>query len=196
MLMALTCAMALLDFVPAYLMQVFKLSPSKAAMASSVMPMGSLLGLIAAIAFYDRFSRRGLRRILTIALVMATFCIVVLKYLPAFELGEAANFPAALGFIVLFGLMISPAYYIPMSIFSIEYGGPHSATLVCLIDMFGFAASASFGFIAGRLAAGVGGWPSFMNLLIGVGWWRLYRPGCLCTASIKRRLINEIPYRA
>jgi len=56
-----------------------------------------------------------------------------------------------------------------MSIFSIEFGGPHSATLVCLIDMFGFAASASFGFIAGRLAAGDGGWGSFMNLLIGVG---------------------------
>jgi len=53
-----------------------------------------------------------------------------------------------------------------MSIFSIEYGGPHSATLVCLIDAFGFAASATFAFIGGRLADSAGGWSSFMNMLI------------------------------
>ena len=56
-----------------------------------------------------------------------------------------------------------------MSIFSIEFGGPHSATLVCLIDMSGFAASASFGFVGGRLAASAGGWSSFMALLIIIG---------------------------
>jgi len=56
-----------------------------------------------------------------------------------------------------------------MSIFSIEFSGPHSATLVCLIDMCGFAASASFGFVTGRLAASAGGWTSFMMLLAAVG---------------------------
>jgi OPA family sugar phosphate sensor protein UhpC-like MFS transporter len=35
--------------------------------------------------------------------------------------------------------------------------------------MCGFAASASFGFLGGRLAAGTGGWTSFMTMLIGVG---------------------------
>lgn len=169
MLMALTCAMAFLDFMPAYLMQVFKLTPSKAAMASSVMPLGSLAGLIGCIFFYDRFSLKGLRRVLALTLVIATLCIVTLKFLPSFGLSEDANFPIALCFIILFGVMTSPAYYIPMSIFSIEYGGPHSATLVCLIDMFGFAASATFGFVSGRLVDGPGGWDSFMNLLIAVG---------------------------
>ncbi len=73
---------------------------------------------------------------------------------------------AALGLILLFGFMISPAYYIPMSVFSVEFGGSHSATLVCLIDAFGYAASVPFGFIGGRLADSAGGWSSFMILLL------------------------------
>jgi hypothetical protein len=92
-----------------------------------------------------------------------------LQYLPQLNLGAELVLPVALGLILVFGMMISPAYYVPMSVFSIEFGGVHSATLVCLIDMSGFAASATFGFVAGRLAAGAGGWNSFMNLLLAVG---------------------------
>lgn len=169
MLMMLTCAMAFLDFLPAYLLEVYELDESQAAMASSVMPLGSLLGLLLAIAAYDRFSKRELRVLLTAMLLLATACIFVLQNLADAGLSDAARFWSALALIVIFGVSTAPAYYIPMSIFSIEFGGPHSATLVSLIDMFAFAASASFGFLAGRLAAGAGGWDSFMSLLIGVG---------------------------
>jgi sugar phosphate permease len=169
MLMALTCAMAFLDFLPAYLMESFQLTPSQASVASSYMPLGSLLGLVASIACYDRFSKKQLRAVLTAMLAVATLCILSLQFLPQLGIPLAGNLRLAKGLILLFGVMTSPAYYIPMSIFSIEFGGPHSATLVCLIDMCGFAASASFGFLGGRLAAGEGGWSSFMTLLIVVG---------------------------
>ena len=76
------------------------------------------------------------------------------------------NFWVALVLAFIFALSIAPSYYIPMSIFSIEYGGPHSAKLVCIIDAFGFAASAAFGFIGGRLADSSGGWGSFTNMLL------------------------------
>ena len=169
MLMALTCAMAFLDFLPAYLMQSFQLTPSQASMASSYMPLGSLIGLVASIVCYDRFSKRQLRAVLTSTLVVATLCILILQFLPQLSIPSPWNARIAMGLILLFGVTTSPAYYIPMSIFSIEFGGPHSATLVCLIDMCGFAASASFGFLGGRLAAGTGGWTSFMTLLIVIG---------------------------
>lgn len=169
MLMMLTCAMAFLDFLPAYLLEVYNLEDSQAAMASAVMPLGSLLGLLLSIAFYDRFSKRQLRGILTLMLICATGCIFILQSLAGYDLGDTMRFGLALSLIVVFGVSTAPAYYIPMSIFSIEYGGPHSATLVSLIDMFAFAASASFGFLAGRLAAGAGGWDSFMNLLLAIG---------------------------
>jgi OPA family sugar phosphate sensor protein UhpC-like MFS transporter len=169
MLMALTCAMAFLDFLPAYLMENFQLKPYQASMASFFMPLGSLIGLVVSIVCYDWFSRQQLRAVLTATLAVATLCIVCLQFLPQLGISSAWNFRIAMGLILLFGVTTSPAYYIPMSIFSIEFGGPHSATLVCLIDMFGFAASASFGFLGGRLAAGTGGWTSFMTMLIGVG---------------------------
>lgn len=166
MLMVLTCMMAFLDFVAVYLMESYQLTPSQAAMASTVFPVGSLTGLLASIAFYDRFSKRGIRTVLTIALTLSLFSVLTLQYLPLFNLNAELNYFVALGAIFLFAFSISPAYYLPMSIFSIEYGGPHSATLVCLIDAFGFAASAMFGFIGGRLADSEGGWSSFMNMLI------------------------------
>ena len=166
MLQLLTCLITFLDFVPIYLMEVFQQTPSKAAMASSIFPLGSLLGLFASVAFYDKLSKRDLRRVLTLALGIATLCVVTLLFLPLLNLAPEKNFPVALGLILLFGFMISPAYYIPMSIFSIEFGGPYSATLVCLIDAFGFVAGAPFGFIGGRLADSAGGWSSFMILLL------------------------------
>ncbi|MDX2314624.1 MAG: MFS transporter [Gammaproteobacteria bacterium] len=169
MLMGLTSSMAFLDFLPAYLMESFQLTPSQASMASSYMPLGSLIGLIASIVLYDRFSKKQLRTVLTTALILATLCIVSLQFLPQLDVSLTWKFRIANGLILLFGVLTSPAYYIPMSIFSIEFGGPHSATLVCLIDMSGFAASASFGFMGGRLAASAGGWSSFMALLIIIG---------------------------
>ncbi len=177
MLMALTCAMAILDFVPAYLLQVYKLTASQAAMASAVMPLGSLIGVILSMFFYDRFSKKQLRFILAAMLTVAVGCIVVLRYLPRLGLDGPTSFAGALAMILLFGISIAPSYYIPMSIFSIEFGGPHSATLVSAIDMVAFAASAAFGFIAGRLVfdpgfgAGAGGhdWSNFMNFMLGIG---------------------------
>ena len=166
MLMMLTCMMAFLDFVSVYLMETYHLTPSQAAMASTVFPVGSLVGLLASIAFYDRFSKGGIRTVLTIALLLSLFSVLTLKYLPLFNLSKELNYLVALGAIFIFAFSISPAYYLPMSIFSIEYGGRHSATLVCLIDAFGFAASATFAFIGGRLADSAGGWSSFMNMLI------------------------------
>jgi sugar phosphate permease len=166
MLMVLTCMMAFLDFVAVYLMESYQLTPSQAAMASTVFPVGSLAGLLASMAFYDRFSKREIRTVLTIALILSLLSMLTLQYLSLFNFSAELNYSVALGAIFLFAFSISPAYYLPMSIFSIEYGGPHSATLVCLIDAFGFAASAAFAFIGGRLADSAGGWSSFMDMLI------------------------------
>jgi OPA family sugar phosphate sensor protein UhpC-like MFS transporter len=166
MLMMLTCMMAFLDFVAVYLMETYQLSPSQAAMASTIFPVGSLAGLLASIAFYDHFSKKGIRTVLTIAMTLSLLSVLTLKYLSWFNLSVDTNYIVALSAIFLFAFSISPAYYLPMSIFSIEYGGPHSAKLVSFIDAFGFAASATFAFIGGRLADSAGGWSSFMNMLI------------------------------
>ncbi len=193
MLMMLTCMMAFLDFVAVYLMESYQLRPAEAAMASTVFPFGSLVGLFAAMAFYDRFSRAGIRTVLTLSLILSLLSVLCLQYLSVFNLSAQLNYYVALGAIFVFAFSISPAYYLPMSIFSIEYGGPRSATLVCLIDAFGFAASAMFSFIGGRLADSSGGWGSFMNMLILISTlcivavWAFMQAECVAFKSMKKQ---------
>ena len=168
MLMTLTVLMAVLDFMPLYLRQVYGLSAANATMASSVFPLGSLAGLIASIFLYDRFSRKGLRRVLSVMLLFTTGCVLMLKALPGLGFESQTNYVAALVLIFGIGFSISPSYYIPMSIFSIEFGGPFAATLVCLIDASSFGASATFNFVGGRLSEGAGGWDAVMTVIISV----------------------------
>ena len=169
MLMALTCAMAFLDFLPLYLKQVYRLPPDQAAMFSIAMPVGSLSGLILSFFFYDRFSKKELRFVLPAMLAVAVACVLFLPRLAQLELGETGTLVSALLLVVVFGIATAPAYYIPMSIFSIEFGGPHAATLVAMIDMFSFAASASLNFTGGRVVEAYG-WDSFMLLMGGIAF--------------------------
>lgn len=166
MMMILTCMMAFLDFVSLYLMEVYQLTPGQAAMSSTVFPIGSLSGLLLAVGIYDKLSKRGVRNLLAGAMIMSTLCVIGIYKIPDLGLSTLSAYYIALGFILLFGLCISPAYYLPMSIFSIEYGGPHSAKLVCIIDAFGFAASAVFAFVGGRIADSAFGWDGFMLMLV------------------------------
>ena len=168
MLMTLTVLMAVLDFLPLYLRQVYGLTAANATMASSVFPLGSLTGLIVSIFFYDRFSRKGLRRVLSTMLVLTTGCVLMLKGLPELGFDSQINYGVALVLIFAIGFTISPSYYVPMSIFSIEFGGPFAATLVCLIDGFSFGASATFNFVGGRLSEGECGWDAVMMVIITV----------------------------
>ncbi|WP_371378996.1 MFS transporter [Thalassotalea aquiviva] len=166
MLMLLTCLMAFLDFVSVYLMEVYLLTPSQAAMVSTVFPTGSLLGLVVSALCYDKLTAKGKTWFFSMSIMLSLLCLLSLKYLPLIELNPSTQYIMALACIGVFAFCIAPAYYLPMSIFSIEFGGPHSATLVCLIDAFGFAASAAFGFAGGRLADSTYGWDGFVNMLI------------------------------
>ena len=98
-------------------------------------------------------------------LVVAVLCILGLMWLPDSGLPASQGYWITLAVIFLFGLAISPAYYLPMSVFSIEFGGIHSGVLICLIDAAGFGAGTLFGFVGGRIARDFG-WGYFMSLLL------------------------------
>jgi OPA family sugar phosphate sensor protein UhpC-like MFS transporter len=101
-------------------------------------------------------------------LALATVCVLVLQGLPELGLDAQTNFLVAMVMIFGIGFMISPSYYIPMSIFSIEFGVPFSATLVCLIDAFSFAANATFNFVGGLHSEGEDAWNAVMYVILAV----------------------------
>jgi len=165
MMMLLTCMMAFLDFLPMYLFEVYKLSTSQASIASASFPFGCLLGLIIASIFYDRLGKKGVRRFIGIQLGIAAILLLVLQGVSGFDISETKKLIVAVLIISCFGFMLAPAYYLPSSIFSIEFGKAYSATLICLIDASGFAASATFNFVGGRITDSAGGWNYFMGVL-------------------------------
>ena len=65
---------------------------------------------------------------------------VMLLVVPSLELTE------------IFGLAIAACYYIPMSVFSVDFGGKHYGMLVGIIDTMGYLAAMTFDFMGGRIA--------------------------------------------
>ena len=69
--------------------------------------------------------------------------------------------------IFVFGFSISPAYYVPMSVFSVAYGGKHSGFLINLIDIFGYAGAMTFTYFGGSIVDNYG-WSTLLSMLLGV----------------------------
>ena len=103
-------------------------------------------------------------------LLTATGCIVAFSIMPQWRLSEQQATLISLGLLFVFGLCVSPCYYIPASVFSIDFGGPHSGFLVAILDAVGFAASAVFTVYGGHIAQSYG-WGRFLTALIAVCIW-------------------------
>ena len=103
---------------------------------------------------------------------MSCLSVLFLWSLPSLPLGASLRLPAAMISIFVFGFSISPAYYIPMSIFSIAFGGRHSGFLIALIDVCGYAGAFFFNRLGGFIAEHHG-WPVFLGVLLTVAVFAL-----------------------
>ena len=167
-IMSLTILMAFQSFLPLYLKEMFNLSPGKAGIASSVFPLGSMFSVVIGGFIFDKLTKK--RRIFVLGgmMTLATGCIVILLSLPESNIQEASLPWIALSAIMIFGLMIAPCYLIPMSVFSLDFGGKHCGVLVGIIDAAGYSASMIFEFLGGAVADQVDGWQQFLHIILNV----------------------------
>ena len=167
-IMSLTILMAFQSFLPLYLKEMFNLSPGKAGIASSVFPLGSMFSVVIGGFIFDKLTKK--RRIFVLGgmMTLATGCIVILLSLPESNIQEASLPWIALSAIMVFGLMIAPCYLIPMSVFSLDFGGKHCGVLVGIIDAAGYSASMIFEFLGGAIADQVDGWQRFLHIILNV----------------------------
>ena len=167
-IMSLTILMAFQSFLPLYLKEMFNLSPGKAGIASSVFPLGSMFSVVIGGFIFDKLTKK--RRIFVLGgmMTLATGCIVILLSLPESNIQEASLPWIALSAIMVFGLMIAPCYLIPMSVFSLDFGGKHCGVLVGIIDAAGYSASMIFEFLGGAVADQVDGWQQFLHIILNV----------------------------
>ena len=166
-MMAMTIQMEFISFLPLYFVQNFAVESSTAGMASAAFPAGSFISVLAGGLLYDRLTPLGRIRALGGLLAVGLASIMLIRFLP--ELGLSA--PSALGVAVaatfLFGLGVSPAYYIPMSVFSIQFGRTRSGMLIGLIDAFGYGATMIFAPLAGAVIRDLG-WPTLLSIFVSI----------------------------
>ena len=153
-------------FIPIYLSQTFDLAPAQAGMASSAFPLGCLIAVFSGGFIVDKVSKKKLIYVMGGMLVVAIFCLLSLRYLGTVEFEAQFELALTIGLIFVFGFAISPAYYIPMSVFSIRFGGIHCGLLVGLIDALAYFGAMIFDFVGGAVANKEGGWQDFLAILI------------------------------
>ena len=152
--------------VPLYLQQTMGLSETAASQTASMFPLGSLVSVLCGGFIFDKLSRRATAWLMAGLLAIAAACVFTFYWMPNLNLAEGQPAKLSLGLLFVFGLCVSPCYYIPMSVYSIQAGGPHSGFLIALLDALAFGVNAAFYFFGGEWAER--SWPLFLMILLGV----------------------------
>ena len=153
-------------FIPIYLSETFSLVPAQAGMASAAFPLGCLVAVFAGGFIHDKLSKKNIMYTLGASLIAAVICLLSLRLLGNYDFGSTLELGVTIALIFVFGFAISPAYYIPMSVFSISFGGKHCGLLIGLIDALAYFGAMMFDFIGGTVANKEGGWQDFILILI------------------------------
>lgn len=172
-LMGLTILWDFLLMAPMYLQDTLGLNTAQASRAASAFPLGSLISVLIGGFVFDRLDRKTMARVMAGLLLTATGCLIVFATFPEWNLTGPPAMLVSLILLFVFGLCLSPCYYIPASVFSIDFGGPHSGFLVALLDAMGFAATAAFYYFGGGIAENHG-WSAFLFVLAAVCLWSLF----------------------
>jgi MFS family permease len=156
-----------------YLQDTLGLDTAQASRAASAFPLGSLISVLIGGFVFDRLDRKMMAWVMAGLLLTATGCLIVFATLPQWNLTGSPAMLVSLILLFVFGLCLSPCYYIPASVFSIDFGGPHSGFLVAILDAMGFAATAAFYYFGGGIAENQG-WSTFLFVLAAVCLWSLF----------------------
>jgi sugar phosphate permease len=163
--MFLTVMMEFWTLIPQYLEETFHLTDSAAVGYSAAFPAGSFASMLVGGFVYDKLTKRGVMGVLSASLVIATGCVAFLWLLPNPNVNATTGIVPAIVAIFLLGTAISPAYYLPMSVFSIQFGGKHCGVLIGLIDACGYGLAIVF-FLVGSDVAQQYGWSSLLAILV------------------------------
>lgn len=167
-LMGMAVLWDFLLLAPLMLRDGLRLSDADSLRVVSAVPVGSLLSLLAGGMVFDRLSRRGRAYVMSGLLAVSTLCLTTFAVMPSCTLPRLVQLCVSTGLLFVFGVCLSPCYYIPVSVFSTEFGGRHCGLLVALLDAIGFAAVAVFCLLSGRIVE-ADGWPVLLYWLTGFG---------------------------
>ena len=151
-------------FLPLYLTSFEGVSSAQAGSWAAAFPIGCLLALVGGGFIYDSVSRKGRVGLLGGLLGATCVCVAALWSLKGLPMTpDSFKFPLAIVILFFYGFTLAPAYYLPASIFSNEFGGKHCALLVGLVDVAAYSASLLYLVAGGRMVVNWG-WQSMIQL--------------------------------
>ena len=162
-LSALTIMWDFLLFLPIFLKETVGMTDGGASMTSSAFPIGSFISVLAGGFVFDLLSRRTTAWLMGGLLLIATGCIGMFYQMQFMSVSDSVAIGMSVVLLFVFGLCIAPCYYIPMSVFSIQFGGPRAGFLVALLDAVAFFANFLFYWFAGDWAEQ--SWTLFLSIL-------------------------------
>ena len=162
-LSSLTIMWDFLLFLPIFLKDTVGMSDGGASMTSSAFPIGSFISVLSGGFVFDLLSRRTTAWLMSGLLLIATGCISLFYQMQFMSISDSVAVSMSVVLLFIFGLCIAPCYYIPMSVFSIEFGGPRAGFLVALLDGVAFFANFVFYWFAGEWAEQ--SWTLFLSIL-------------------------------
>ena len=168
-MMGLTIMVDFLNFVPMFIKETLNISSADAVMTASAFPIGSFIAVLVGGYIFDKLSTQAMTKVVGVFLAIAVLCLLIIFKLSYFELSLSKNILVVYICLFTFGFSVAPAYYLPMSLFSIRYGGPFSGILISILDLGGYFATAVFGLVAGRVADLPMGWSKLLILLMIMG---------------------------
>jgi len=190
-MMTMTILWDFLSLVPMYLQDTLHLSDSQASFAASAMPLGSLVSVLLGGFVFDRMGKKRMACVIALLLLVTAGCMALFACLPSLAIPAQFSMGVSLFLLFLFGVCLSPCYYIPVSIFSIDFGGRHSGFLVAILDAMGFAATALFYGNCTRLAESWG-WSAFLGILAVVGLLALTTTSVFMAAEAHQPLNQKL----
>jgi OPA family sugar phosphate sensor protein UhpC-like MFS transporter len=176
---ALTLLMDFINFIPLYLAENLGLSAGQAGMTMTAFPAGCFVAVFAGGFAYDWLSKRQRMFVFGGLLIVAAGCVLLLWILPRTDFSPSTDLYLSMAAIFTFGAAVAPGYYIPMSVFAVQYGGPRVGVLMGVIDAFGYTAAATFNYFGGSIAQ-THGWDAFLVLLF---------CSCLAAAALVTRFM-------
>jgi MFS transporter, OPA family, sugar phosphate sensor protein UhpC len=122
-MMGLTIMTDFLHFVPIFIKETLSLSDANANMTASAFPIGAVVAVLAGGYVFDTLSKRTTTKVIGVFLALAVLCILGIYQLTSFSFSQSTNIVIVYICLFGFGVSVAPAYYLPMSLFSIKYGG-------------------------------------------------------------------------
>lgn len=151
-------------FLPLFLAEQYGMSSGAAGTAAVVYPIGCAISLVVGGVILDRVSRRK-----GAAIAVGSLALCALSAMGFWVMTtHSAPLGVALALAFLSGLFLGIPAYLPMSVFSLQFGGQYECgLLVGIVDGVGYLMAMVFDLLGGHLSETVGWYAVFIVLLAG-----------------------------